>query len=352
MMANRGARTAEGAPRGTERHVPVLLAQMLQALAARDGQSYIDATFGAGGYSEAILRAAPGARVLAIDRDPTALASGRWLVEQNPGRLQLSEGRFGELDRLAAAVGFAPADGVVLDIGVSSMQLDNPERGFAFQGDGPLDMRMSLRGPTAADVVNGADEAQLADILFHLGEEKSARPIARAIVTRRQQRPIARTSELAQLVARVLGREKIAGRHAATRTFQALRIYVNDELFELADGLCAAERALAPGGRLVVVTFHSLEDRLVKHFFRERAAPHPHASRHLPPQVEPRPRPSFQFLNHRPVSPTDTEVAANPRARSARLRAAVRTDAEAWVADSGARWLPRLGLRSGPGLGS
>ena len=351
-MAKRGARLAEGAPRGTERHVPVLLAQMLHAIAAQDGKSYIDTTFGAGGYSEAILTAAPGSRVLAVDRDPAALASGRWLVEQNPGRLQLSEGRFGELDRLAAAVGFAPADGVVLDIGVSSMQLDNPERGFAFQGDGPLDMRMSLRGPTAADVVNGADEAQLADILFHLGEEKSARAIARAIVTRRQQRPIARTLELAQLVARVLGREKIAGRHAATRTFQALRIYVNDELFELADGLCAAERALAPGGRLVVVTFHSLEDRLVKHFFRERAAPHPHASRHLPPQVEPRPRPSFQFLNHRPVSPTDTEVAANPRARSARLRAAVRTDAEAWVADSGARWLPRLGPRSGPGLGS
>jgi len=187
-MAIRGALSAEGAPRGTERHVPVLLAQMLQALAARDGQSYIDATFGAGGYSEAILRAAPGARVLAIDRDPTALASGRWLVEQNLGRLQLSEGRFGELDRLAAAVGFAPADGVVLDIGVSSMQLDNPERGFAFQGDGPLDMRMSLRGPTAADVVNGADEAQLADILFHLGEEKSARPIARATRKRNYNR--------------------------------------------------------------------------------------------------------------------------------------------------------------------
>jgi len=328
---------------------------MLHALAARDGQSYIDATFGAGGYSEAILRAAPGARVLAIDRDPTALASGRRLAEQNPGRLQLSEGRFGELDRLAAAVGFAPADGVVLDIGVSSMQLDDPERGFAFQGDGPLDMRMSRRGPTAADVVNTADEARLADILFHLGEEKSARAIARAIVTMRHQRPIARTSELAQLVARVLGREKIAGRHAATRTFQALRIYVNDELFELADGLGAAERVLAPGGRLVVVTFHSLEDRLVKHFFRERAAPQPHASRHLPPQVEPRSEPSFRFLNHRPVSPTDTEVAANPRARSARLRAAVRTDAEAWDADRDGLRLPRLGprsgLHSGPGLG-
>jgi len=201
MMANRGARSAEGAPRGTERHVPVLLAQMLHAIAARDGQSYIDATFGAGGYSKAILTAAPGSRVLAIDRDPTALASGRWLAEQYRGRLQVSEGRFGDLDRVAAAAGFAPADGVVLDVGVSSMQLDDPERGFSFQGDGPLDMRMSLRGPTAADVVNAADEGRLADILFHLGEEKSARAIARAIVARRHQRPIARTSELAHLVA-------------------------------------------------------------------------------------------------------------------------------------------------------
>ena len=343
MMANRGARSAEGAPRGTERHVPVLLAQMLHAIAARDGQSYIDATFGAGGYSKAILTAAPGSRVLAIDRDPTALASGRWLAEQYRGRLQVSEGRFGDLDRVAAAAGFAPADGVVLDVGVSSMQLDDPERGFSFQGDGPLDMRMSLRGPTAADVVNAADEGRLADILFHLGEEKSARAIARAIVARRHQRPIARTSELAHLVARVLGRDKIAGRHAATRTFQALRIYVNDELFELAGGLGAAERVLAPGGRLVVVTFHSLEDRLVKHFLRERAAPQPHASRHLPPQAEPWPRPSFQFLNHRPVSPTDTEVAANPRARSARLRAAVRTDAQPWNADTSGLSFPRLG---------
>jgi 16S rRNA (cytosine1402-N4)-methyltransferase len=342
-MANRGARSAEGAPRGTERHVPVLLAQMLNAIAARDGKSYIDGTFGAGGYSEAILTAAPGSRVLGIDRDPAALASGRWLAEQYPGRLQLSEGRFGDLDRLAAAAGFAPADGVVLDVGVSSMQLDDPGRGFSFQGDGPLDMRMSLRGPTAADVVNTADEARLADILFHLGEEKSARAIARAIATRRRQRSFARTSELAQLVARVLGREKIAGRHAATRTFQALRIYVNDELFELARGLCAAERVLAPGGRLVVVTFHSLEDRLVKRYFRERAAPQPHASRHLPPQAEARPRPSFQFLNHRPVSPTDTEVAANPRARSARLRAVVRTDIKAWEAECGGLSFPRLG---------
>ena len=242
-MAQGGARLAEGAPRGTERHVPVLRTQMLHALRARDGKSYIDATFGAGGYSEAILATAPGSRVLGIDRDPAALAAGRALAEQYLGRLRLSEGRFGELDRLATAAGFAPADGVVLDIGVSSMQLDDPERGFSFQSDGPLDMRMSASGPTAADVLNTADEARLADILFHLGEERSARALARAIVARRQQQPIVRTSELAELAARVLGRARIAGRHAATRTFQALRIYVNDELAELARALCAAERA-------------------------------------------------------------------------------------------------------------
>jgi 16S rRNA (cytosine1402-N4)-methyltransferase len=317
---------------------------MLKAIAAREGKSYIDGTFGGGGYSEAILAAAPGSRVLAIDRDRAALAAGRWLAERYPGRLRLSEGRFGDLDRLAAAVGFAPADGVVLDIGISSIQLDDPARGFSFQSDGPLDMRMSANGPTAADVVNGADEPRLADILFHLGEEKSARAIAGAIVRRRQQEPLVRTSQLAQLVARVLGREKIAGRHAATRTFQALRIYVNDELAELARGLCAAERVLAPGGRLVIVTFHSLEDRLVKRFFRTRAAPQAAPSRHLPPPAGPHLAPSFQFLNPRPVSPTDKEIAVNPRARSGRLRAAVRTAAAAWEADSADLPFPRLGL--------
>ena len=346
-MATRGARPAEGAPRGTERHVPVLLPQMLQALAPRDGERFIDGTFGAGGYSHAILAAAPGARVLGIDRDPTALAAGRAIAESHQGRLTLVDGRFGDLDGLAAAAGFAPADGVVLDIGVSSMQLDDPERGFSFQGDGPLDMRMSASGPTAADVVNTAEEAHLADILFHLGEERSARGIARAILARRQQQPFMRTSELAQLAARVLGREKIAGRHAATRTFQALRIYVNDELGELARGLSAAERVLAPGGRLVVIAFHSLEDRLVKRFLRERAAPEEQGSRHLPPQTGARPAPSFRFLNHRPVSPTDKEIATNPRARSAKLRAAVRTDAAAWDKDAGDLPFPLLDPRLG-----
>jgi 16S rRNA (cytosine1402-N4)-methyltransferase len=346
-MATRGTEPAGGAPRGTARHVPVLLSQMLQALAPEDGRSYIDATFGAGGYSEAILTAAPGARVLGIDRDPTALVAGRAIADRHQGRLRLVEGRFGELDRLAQAAAFAPADGVVLDIGVSSMQLDDPTRGFSFQGDGPLDMRMSRTGPSAADVLNTAEEAHLADILFHLGEERSARGIARAIIARRQQQLFTRTSELAQLAVRVLGREKIAGRHAATRTFQALRIYVNDELGELVRGLSAAERVLAPGGRLVVVTFHSLEDRLVKRFLKERAAPEERGSRHLPPQVDVRPAPSFQFLNHRPVSPTDKEVAANPRARSAKLRAAVRTEAPAWDQDAGDLDFPRLGPHPG-----
>ena len=346
-MATRGTEPAGGAPRGTARPVPVLLPPMLQALAPKDGERFIDGTFGAGGYSEAILTAAPGARVLGIDRDPAALAAGRAIVDRYQGRLQLVEGRFGDLDQLAATAGFVPADGVVFDIGVSSMQLDDPERGFSFQGDGPLDMRMAASGPTAADVVNTAETARLADILFHLGEERSARAIARAIVARREQQPFARTSELAQLAARVLGREKIAGRHAATRTFQALRIYVNDELGELARGLSAAERTLAPGGRLVVVTFHSLEDRLVKRFLKERAAPEEQGSRHLPPQSGTRPAPSFRFLNHRPLSPTDKEIAANPRARSAKLRAAVRTDAPPSDEDVVDPSFPRLGQHPG-----
>ncbi len=342
-MATRGTGPAEDAPRGTVRHVPVLLPQVLQTLAPAAGESYIDATFGGGGYSQAILAAAPGARVLGIDRDPAAVAAGRAIADQHQGQLTLVEGRFGELDRIAREAGFAPVNGVVLDIGVSSMQLDDPARGFSFQADGPLDMRMSATGPSAADVVNTAEETQLADILYHLGEERSSRAIARAIVAHRRQQPFARTLELAGLVARVLGREKIGGRHAATRTFQALRIYVNDELGELANALSAAERVLKPGGRLLVVTFHSLEDRLVKQFLKQRTEAEPHGSRHLPPQASARPPPSFRFVNHRPLSPTDKEIAANPRARSAKLRWAVRTDAPAWAADAGDPAIPRLG---------
>lgn len=343
-MATRGARPAEAAPRGTMRHVPVLLPQMLQALAPTDGQSYIDATFGAGGYAQAILTAALGARVLGIDRDPAAVAAAQPMLERYRHRLQLAEGCFGDLDRIARERGFTACHGIVLDVGVSSMQIDDPARGFSFQSDGPLDMRMSAEGPTAADVVNGEDEARLADILFHLGEERSARAIARSVVAQRHQQPFTRTIELARLVARVLGRERIAGRHAATRTFQALRIYVNDELAELARGLEAAESLLAPGGRLCVVSFHSLEDRLVKRFLKERAEPEEQGSRHLPPQAGARPPASFRFVNHRPVSPTDAEVAANPRARSARLRSAVRTDAAAWPRGRQELPFPRLGV--------
>lgn len=330
-MATCGTPSAEGAPRGTVVHVPVLLSSMLEALAPRPQETYIDATFGAGGYSSALLDSAAESHVLAIDRDPAAIAAGRALAERSQGRLTLIEGRFGALDSIAEAARCAPIHGVIFDLGVSSVQLDTPERGFSFQSDGPLDMRMSSSGPTVAEVLASAPEELIAEILFTLGEERSARAIARAIVARRAQKPLTRTGELAALTARVLGREKIAGRHAATRTFQALRLYVNDELGELARGLAAAERVLAPGGRLVVVTFHSLEDRLVKQFLRRRAAPPGQGSRHMPPR-DAGPAGSFRFINSRPVSPGQDEVASNPRARSAKLRAAIRTDAPAWRA--------------------
>jgi 16S rRNA (cytosine1402-N4)-methyltransferase len=322
-------------------HTPVLLPEVLAALAPQADARFIDATFGAGGYSASLLDAAPGVRVLAIDHDPAAVAAGRSLVGQSSGRLTLVEGRFGELDRMAEEAGFAPVDGVVLDIGVSSMQLDDPGRGFSFQADGPLDMRMSGAGPTAADIVNGADEADIADILFRLGEERRSRAIARAIVARRRERPFARTLELAETVERVLGRAKVGGRHPATRTFQALRIYVNDELGELAQGLAAAERILKPEGRLAVVSFHSLEDAMVKRFLQARTGRREGGSRHLPPGAPPEREPSFRFVNPKPVSPAETEVAANPRARSARLRWAVRTAAAPWPPDA-APPVPRL----------
>jgi 16S rRNA (cytosine1402-N4)-methyltransferase len=325
-----------------QRHIPVLLPDVLSVLAPQAGERFIDGTFGAGGYTAALLRAASGVRVLAIDRDPDAVAAGQELVRENADRLTLVEGSFGDLERIASDTGFAPADGVVLDIGVSSMQLDDPERGFSFQGDGPLDMRMGRQGPTAADVLNTEDDAKLADILFRLGEERRSRAIARAIVARRTERPFTRTSELAELVERVLGRPKIAGRHAATRTFQALRIYVNDELGELVRGLTASERILKPGGRLAVVTFHSLEDGIVKRFLRRRAAGEGRGSRHLPARESPEHAPSFRIASQRPIAAGQAEVAANPRARSAKLRWATRTAAPPWPAEAADPAIPSL----------
>jgi 16S rRNA (cytosine1402-N4)-methyltransferase len=330
MTHSSGTSSPEGSRKGTRAHIPVLLPEVLAALAPQAGERFIDGTFGAGGYTAALLDAAADVRVLAIDRDPAAVAAGRTLAKARAGRLTLVEGRFGELDRLAEAAGFGTADGVVLDIGVSSMQLDDPERGFSFQADGPLDMRMSGAGTTAADVVNTAEEGDIADILYQLGEERRSRAIARVIVARRRERPFARTSELVAAVERVLGRGKVGGRHPATRTFQALRIHVNDELGELRQGLSAAERVLRPGGRVAVVTFHSLEDAMAKRFLQGRAGKREGDSRHLPPGAPPERAPSFRFVNGKPVNPSEAELAANPRARSARLRWAVRTEAPAW----------------------
>jgi 16S rRNA (cytosine1402-N4)-methyltransferase len=341
MTARSGTPSAVGFRRGPRGHIPVLLPEVLAALAPEAGERFIDGTFGAGGHTAALLEAAPGVRVLGIDRDPEAIANGQHLVSASGGRLTLVEGRFADLDRIAEAAGFAPADGVLLDIGVSSMQLDEAERGFSFQEDGPLDMRMSRSGPSAADVVNAAEEKDLADILYQLGEERRSRAIARAIVARRREGPLERTSQLAAVVERVLGRGKPGGRHPATRTFQALRIHVNDELGELARGLAAAERTLRPGGRLAVITFHSLEDGLVKRFLADRAGREQQASRHLPPSAPGRSEPSFRLVKRGAIAPGEAEVAANPRARSAKLRTAVRTDAPPLPVDA-APAVPRL----------
>lgn len=313
------------------RHIPVLLSEVLATLRPGDGDHIIDGTFGAGGYTRAILEAAQ-CSVLALDRDPTAIAAGGALVDRFSPRLKLIESAFGLLDEVAEREGFAPADGVVLDIGVSSMQLDEAERGFSFQADGPLDMRMSLSGPSAADIVNTYDEADIADILYELGEEHRSRAVARAIVKRRSLEPFARTLDLADVVSRALGGRRHDQKiHPATRTFQALRIFVNDELGELKRALNAAERVLKPGGRLVVVTFHSLEDRIVKRFFTERSGGGPKGSRHLPEVSNQFYEPSFQIVNRRPLTSEKGELDVNPRARSARLRAAVRTEAPAWL---------------------
>jgi 16S rRNA (cytosine1402-N4)-methyltransferase len=308
-------------PRALARgHAPVLLREMLAALAVRGGGVYLDATFGAGGYSRAILRAG-AERVFAIDRDPAAVARGRELAAKWPN-LTVREGRFGDIAELLGAQWVRQLDGVVLDLGVSSMQLDEAARGFSFALDGPLDMRMSGAGTTAAEVVNRADLDTLTEILRRYGEEPAARRIAKAIVQRRQSRPLERTLELADLVARVVGGRP--GRiDPATRTFQALRIHVNDELGELERALPAAEALLAPGGRLALVAFHSLDDRIVKRFLAERSDVAPRPSRHQP-MVATAAVPRWRLPAKRAVRPGPAEIAANPRARSARLRWAER----------------------------
>lgn len=321
---------------GSARHVPVLARPALELLNVRDGGVYIDGTFGAGGYSRAILAAA-NAQVIAIDRDQSAVANAAGLVQSANGRLSVIEERFSALDRVAEKFGHAAVDGVVLDLGVSSMQLDQAERGFSFRLDGPLDMRMGTEGPSAADVVAQVSERDLADIIFQLGEERHSRGVARAIVAARKEAPIRTTGALANIVGRVV-RAKPNQIHPATRTFQALRIFVNEELVELVDALAAAERILKVSGRLAVVTFHSLEDRIVKTFLAERSRTMG-VSRHLP-DIE-APAPTFHLLTKRPVAPDEAEIASNPRARSAKLRAAERSEAPPRVADVSAL-LPRL----------
>jgi 16S rRNA (cytosine1402-N4)-methyltransferase len=321
---------------GLARHIPVLAGCAVEWLGVHAGGVYLDATFGAGGYARAIL-ATPGTRVIGIDRDDSAIAAGAALAEQAQGRLVLAAGRFSDLQAIAANHGIDAVDGVVFDLGVSSMQLDEAARGFSFRLEGPLDMRMGRDGPSAADVVARASERELAFIIATLGEERHARSIARAVVRSRDTRPIVTTSALADIAAAIV-RQRPGLIHPATRTFQALRIFVNEELSELADGLAAAERVLKPAGRLVVVAFHSLEDRIVKTFLIERSRA-PASSRHRP-QIASAP-PTFHVLTRRPETPNDAEIAANPRARSAKLRAAERTDAAARPATS-ETLLPRL----------
>src|SRR4051812_7249210 len=325
----RGRRMSPAAPR----HISVLGREAVEMLNPKDGGIYVDATFGAGGYSRAILAVA-GTQVIGIDRDRSAVTGGFDLVEQSDGRLTLVEDRFSNLADVCAAQGAPAVDGVVMDVGVSSMQLDQAERGFSFRLSGPLDMRMGHNGPTAAEVVAKASEADLANIIYIFGEERHSRAAARAIVAARKEAPITTTQALADIIGRVV-RSKPNEIHPATRTFQGLRIFVNAELDELHQALAAAERVLKPGGRLVVVSFHSLEDRIVKDFFNVRGKTGG-GSRHLPELAQA--VPSFQILTKRPVTPGEAEVTANPRARSAKLRAAERTAAPAHAADRLPAW--------------
>jgi 16S rRNA (cytosine1402-N4)-methyltransferase len=307
-------------------HIPVLLDEVVHALAIAPGETHVDGTFGAGGYTKAILDKG-AARVFAFDRDPDAVQYGEALAAECGGRLTLVPERFSRMRQALAAQGVESVDGVTLDIGVSSMQLDQAARGFSFQADGPLDMRMGQDGQSAADFVNGADEAEIADVLYHYGDEPRSRRIARAIVA---ARPIARTGELAEVVRKAAGHHPGMKKDPATRTFQAIRIHVNEELAELEGGLAAAEQVLGEGGRLAVVTFHSLEDRIVKRFLKERSGNLPARSRHLPDAAASGPAPTFETVA-RPVRAGAAELDANPRARSATLRAARRTAAPSWI---------------------
>ncbi len=321
-------------------HIPVLLDPILDRISPVSGV-WLDGTFGAGGYSRALLEAGAD-KVIGVDRDPEALErAARWQGEYG-ARLELVDGRFGDLDRIA---GTAALDGVVLDIGVSSMQIDQAERGFSFLRDGPLDMRMEQSGPSAADIVNHAPEQMIADILFQFGEERASRRIAKAIVMDRKLQEFTTTRQLAGMLERILPRPKPGQPHAATRTFQALRIAVNDELGELARGLQAAERALKQGGLLVVVTFHSLEDRMVKRFMQDRSGGAPKGNRYAP--VQEAVQPAFEKVTRKAVVGSASELAANPRARSAKLRIARRTEAPAGPVDFHAIGLPKLDISKG-----
>jgi len=315
----------------TAPHIPVLLGPLLAAVAPVAG-TWGDGTFGAGGYARGLLDAG-ALRVIGIDRDPAVFDMARAWAGDYGDRLQLVQGTFSDLDELAGG----PVDGVVLDLGVSSMQLDQPERGFSFLRDGPLDMRMGQEGPSAADLLNRAEEARIADVLYHYGEERAARRIARAIVA---ARPLTTTAQLAEVIQSCLPRPKPGQSHPATRSFQAIRIWVNDEFGQLLAGLEAAERALRPGGRLAVVSFHSLEDRVVKRFMQARAKAAGGGSRYAP--EAPQQAPAFTLPFRRAIGADEAELAANPRARSAFLRVAIRTDAPAGRADADALGLPRL----------
>jgi 16S rRNA (cytosine1402-N4)-methyltransferase len=339
-----GAMMREREDSGELRHIPVLRDEAIAALQAERGGAFLDGTFGAGGYSRALL-AFPDTRVLALDRDPVAIRGGASLVAAAAGRLTLVETRFSGLEKVAREKGFAPLDGAVFDIGVSSMQFDDAARGFSFRGDGPLDMRMETRGASAADIVNTADEETLADIFYFYGEERAARRIARAIVHDRRSAPFTSTQALAGLIARVAP-ARPTDIHPATKSFQALRIAVNDELGELVAALTAVERLLGPGGRLAVVSFHSLEDRIVKQFLAERSGRGESGSRRLPgePAID---APTFICAGRQPVLPSRAECDANPRARSAKLRYATRTEASARPVSAKLERLARLPERTG-----